>query len=43
LITWFWLRQAAILRHQLWNMLLEDGDKDKWKAHEAAIKAFYGF
>jgi len=40
---WFLLRQAAVLRHALWNMVAEGSDPEKWKVHEAAIRKFYGF
>ena len=40
---WFIMRQAAIARHAVWNMVFEGSDPAKWKTHEAAIKRFYGF
>ena len=40
---WFLMRQAAVLRHRILHIVFEGGDPGKWKAHEATIKAFYGF
>jgi hypothetical protein len=40
---WFWLRQAAVARHAVFNAVFEGSDPIKWKTHEAAIRKFYGF
>jgi hypothetical protein len=40
---WHFMRQAAIARHAMVNSMYEGGDPDRWDAHMALIRAFYGY
>jgi hypothetical protein len=40
---WHFMRQAAIARHAMVNSMYEGGDPDRWAAHMAMIRAFYGY
>lgn len=43
LLGWATLRQCAVWRHMWWNLVLEGGDREKWKTHEDIIRKFYGW
>lgn len=42
-MMWFWMRQAAVFRHVMWNLYVEGGDPAKWRAHSEMIRKFYGW
>jgi hypothetical protein len=40
---WHAMRQAAIARHMIVNAMFEGGCPHRWRAHEALIRAVYGY
>jgi hypothetical protein len=42
-MIWKLMRDAAIERHRWVHEVFEGGDPSRWAAHEAVIRAFYGW
>ena len=42
MLTWLFLRQAAMMRHRMWNRVFEGGDPDLWELHKEMVRRFYG-
>ena len=42
MLTWLFLRQAAMMRHRMWNRVFECGDPDLWELHKEMVRRFYG-
>jgi hypothetical protein len=40
---WLAMRDAALFRHAMVNLMFERGCPVRWKQHEAMVRAFYGF
>ncbi len=40
---WHLMRQAALMRHQWYWMIMEGGYPYLWPRHQAMIRAFYGY
>jgi hypothetical protein len=42
MIIWQTMRDAAVMRHRLVNIIFEGSNPDKWPLHEFIIKCVYG-
>jgi hypothetical protein len=40
-LIWSMMRDAAISRHRIVNLLFENGDPTKWEPHMIVIRKFY--